>query len=41
MGKIHIVALHIFVIHVSLGREINVFVDKDLRSTEAKGNGVL
>ena len=36
-GKIHIIALLIFVSHVSLGMEINVYVDKDFRWTEVDG----
>ena len=34
MGKIHIVGLLIFIIHVSPGMEINVHVDKDFEWTE-------
>ena len=37
MGRIHIVALLIFVTHVSLGREIDVCVEQDFRLTEGKG----
>ena len=37
MGKIHIVALLIFVIHVSLGREIDVCVSQDTGWTKVKG----
>ena len=37
MGKIHIVALFIFVLHVSLGMEIDVYVDQDFRRTEVNG----
>ena len=39
MGKIPIVALFIFILHVSLGMEIDVCVGKDW--TEVKGNGSL
>ena len=34
MGKIHIVALLIFVIHVSLSREIDICVDQDIGCTK-------
>ena len=34
MGKIHIVVLLIFGTHVSLGMEINVYVDKNFGWTE-------
>ena len=34
MGKIDIVALFIFVLHVSLGMENDVYVDQDFRWTE-------
>ena len=37
VGKIHIVALLIFVSHVSLGMEINVYVDQDFRWAEVNG----
>ena len=37
MGKIHIVALLIFAIHVSLGREIDVCVDQDISWIKVKG----
>ena len=37
MGKIHIIALFIFVLHVSLGMEIDVYVDQDFRWTEVSG----
>ena len=37
MGKVHIVALLIFVLHVSPGMEINVYVDKDFEWTEEDG----
>ena len=37
MGKIHIVALLIFVSHVSCSMEINVFVDKDFGWTKVDG----
>ena len=37
MAKIHIVAFLIFVSHVSLGMEINVYVDQDFRWTEVNG----
>ena len=37
MGKMHIVALLIFGSHVSLGTEIDVYVDKDFRWTEVDG----
>ena len=36
MGKIHIVALLIVVLHVSLGMEIDVCVDQDFGLTEVK-----
>ena len=36
MGKIHITALY-FVLHASLGMEIEVYVDQDLRLTEVTG----
>ena len=36
MGKIHIVALFIFVLHVSLSIEIDVCIDEDLGWTEVK-----
>ena len=37
MGKIDIVALLIFVSHVSCSMDFNVFVDKDFRWTEVDG----
>ena len=37
MGKINSVDLLIFVSHVSLGMEINVYVHKDFRWTEVDG----
>ena len=37
MGKIHIVGLLIFVLHVSPGMEIKVYVDEDFRWTEVDG----
>ena len=37
MGKIYIVGLLIFVIHVSLSMEINVYVNKDFGWTEVDG----
>ena len=37
MGKIHIIALLIFVIHISLGREIDVCFDQDIIWTKVKG----
>ena len=37
MGEIHIVALFIFVVHISLRMEIDVCVEHDLRWTELKG----
>ena len=37
MGKIHIIALLIFGSHVSLGMEINAYVDKDFKWTELYG----
>ena len=39
MGKIHIVGLFIFVLHVTLGKEINAFIDQNLRWTEVDGIG--
>ena len=37
MGKIHIVVLFIFVLHVRLRIEIDVCIDQDLGWTEVKG----
>ena len=37
MGKIHIIALFIFVLYVSLSMEIDVCVDQDFGWTEVKG----
>ena len=37
MGKIHIVVLLIFVMHVSLGMGIVVCVDQDISWAEVKG----
>ena len=37
MGKIHIAALFIFVLHVSLNIGIDVCIDQDLGRTEVKG----
>ena len=31
MGKIHIIALFIFVLHVFLSMEIDVYVDQDIK----------
>ena len=41
MGKIHIVALLLFVIHVSLGMENDVCVEQDFCMDRSKGNGTL
>ena len=37
MGKIHILALFIFVLHVSLSTKIDVCIDQDHGWTEVKG----
>ena len=37
MGKIHIIALFIFILHVSLSMEIDVCVDQDFGWTEVTG----
>ena len=37
MDNKHIIALFIFVLHVSPGMQIDVYVDQDFRWTEVKG----
>ena len=37
MGKIHIIALFIFVLHVPLGMEIDVYVHQGFQWTEVNG----
>ena len=39
MGKIHIVALSVFVLHVTLSKVIKVYFDQNLRWTEVDGIG--
>ena len=39
MGKIHIIGLFIFVLHVSLSKEINNYIEQNLGWTEVDGIG--